>query len=182
MTDDFVSKIHSFNDTTKPITLLNATNAKDMEQAWRTVRSYFGMEIFIEFDVGTPGQTLRILIDSGSDWFWVTTDQCRQCGGIKRFDHKKSSSYKKQDSSEVTLVYGSGAAWGDHIKESVCLSTTHSCSGFFCEPVCVTDMNMLGINGQSPGLNALVSDGLMGLSPVAIGDDRPDLFINLAYE
>ena len=43
-------------------------------------------------------------------------------------------------------------------------------------------MNMLGINGQSPGLNALVSDGLMGLSPVKIGDDRPDLFINLAYE
>lgn len=86
-----------------------------MEQAWRTVRSYFGMEIFIEFDIGTPGQTLRVLIDSGSDWFWVTTDQCRQCGGIKRFDHKKSSSYKKQDSDEVTLVYGSGAAWGDHI-------------------------------------------------------------------
>ena len=53
LTDEFVS---SLNDTaTKPITLLNATNAKDMEQAWRTVRSYFGMEIFIEFDIGTPG-------------------------------------------------------------------------------------------------------------------------------
>jgi len=43
-------------------------------------------------------------------------------------------------------------------------------------------MNMLGVNGQSPGLQALVSDGLMGLSPVTIGDHRPDLFIPLAYE
>ena len=43
-------------------------------------------------------------------------------------------------------------------------------------------MNLLGVNGMSSGLQALVSDGLMGLSPVEIGDDRPDLFINIAYE
>jgi len=43
-------------------------------------------------------------------------------------------------------------------------------------------MNMLGINGQSTGLHGLVSDGLMGLSPVKIGDERPDLFIDLAYK
>ena len=60
-----------------PVTLSTANNSEDAEQAWRTVRSYFGMEIFLEFDIGTPGQTLRILIDSGSDWFWVTTDLCR---------------------------------------------------------------------------------------------------------
>ena len=41
---------------------------------------------------------------------------------------------------------------------------------------------MLAINEQSIGLQALVSDGLMGLSPIKIGDDRPDLFIDLAYE
>ena len=82
----------------------------------------------------------------------------------------------------MTLQYGSGDAWGDHIQETVCLSTTHSCEGFFCEPVCVTNMNMLGINGQSTGLQALVSDGLMGLSPVKIGDNRPDLFIDLAHK
>lgn len=82
----------------------------------------------------------------------------------------------------MTLHYGSGGAWGDHIQETVCLSTTHSCEGFFCKPVCVADMDMLGINGQSSGLFSLVSDGLMGLSPGKIGDNRPDLFIDLAYE
>ena len=76
-----------------PLSLLAANDSQDAEQAWRTVRSYFGMEIFLEFDIGTPGQTLRILIDSGSDWFWVTTDLCRACGGVKRFDHRKSTTY-----------------------------------------------------------------------------------------
>ena len=98
-----------------PVTLLSAESPEDTEQAWRTVRSYFGMEIFVEFDIGTPGQTLRILIDSGSDWFWVTTDECRTCGGYKRYDHKKSSTYKKVGNREVVLPYGSGDAWGDHI-------------------------------------------------------------------
>ena len=45
----------------------------------------------------------------------------------------------------------------------------------------MNDMHILGINGQGPGLHGLVSDGLMGLSPVKIGDNRPDLFIELAY-
>ena len=89
--------------THKPVTLLTANNSQDAEQAWRTVRSYYGMEIFLEFDIGTPGQTLRILIDSGSDWFWVTTDICRTCGGVKRYDHRKSSTYEKIGSSEVVL-------------------------------------------------------------------------------
>ena len=140
------------------------------------------MEIFLEFDIGTPGQTLRILIDSGSDWFWVTTDLCRTCGGVKRYDHRKSSTYEKIGTNEVVLQYGSGDAWGDWIQESVCLSTTSACDGLFCNQVCVHDMNMLGINGQSTGLQARVSDGLMGLSPVTIGDHRPDLFIPLAYD
>ena len=38
-----------------PVTLSKAHNSQDAEQAWRTVRSYFGMEIFLEFDIGTPG-------------------------------------------------------------------------------------------------------------------------------
>lgn len=110
------------------------------------------MEIFIEFDIGTPGQTLRILIDSGSDWFWVTTEKCRQCGGIKRYDHTESSTYRKIGTEEVVLMYGSGSVRGDHIQETVCLSTPRACDGFFCQPVCVTDMNLLGVNNQGSGL------------------------------
>lgn len=140
------------------------------------------MEIFIELDIGTPGQTLRILLDSGSDWLWVTTSKCIECGGVKRFDSKESSTYELVSEDEIVLSYGSGDAWGSHIRETVCLSTTTNCDGYFCEQACVTDMNMLGIYGQGRGLQALVSDGLIGLSPVKIGDDRPDLYIDLAVK
>ena len=46
---------HSSRPSAAPKTLLAAENSQDAEQAWRTVRSYFGMEIFLEFDIGTPG-------------------------------------------------------------------------------------------------------------------------------
>lgn len=112
------------------------------------------MEIFLEFDIGTPGQTLRILIDSGSDWFWVSTEKCRGCGGVKRYDHSLSTTFKKISTlkDEVLLKYGSGDVWGDHIQETVCLSTPSNCTDFFCKQVCVKDMNMLGVNGMSSGL------------------------------
>lgn len=94
---------------------MTATTPKDMEQAWRTVRNYFGMEIFLDFDIGSPGQKLSILIDSGSDWFWVTTDKCRWCGGETRYNPKESSTYSNVGTKEVLLQYGSGDAKGDHI-------------------------------------------------------------------
>ena len=101
--DAFLARFDSEEEIVSPISLMAAQTPEDAQQAWRTVRSYYGMEIFIEFDIGTPGQTLRILIDSGSDWFWVTTDECRKCGGIKRYDPKESSTYRKIGTDEVVL-------------------------------------------------------------------------------
>ena len=111
---------------------MTAETHEDTEQAWRTIRSYFGMEIFMDIDVGTPGQTLRILMDSGSDWFWVTSNECIECGGVKRYDSGHSRTFEQVADSRVRLSYGSGDAWGHHIQESVCLSTSSNCDGFFC--------------------------------------------------
>ena len=40
---------------------------------------------------------------------------------------------------------------------------------------------MVLVNWVDSGLSGLVSDGLVGLSPSKIGDQRPDLFIEEAY-
>ncbi len=42
-------------------------------------------------------------------------------------------------------------------------------------------MNMMTVHEQSRILQTLASDGLLGLAPVKIEDDRPDLFVELAY-
>lgn len=48
--------------------------------------------------------------------------------------------------------------------------------------MCVEDMNMVYINWVDDGLSTLHADGLVGLSPTKIGDNRPDLFIEKAYD
>ena len=77
----------------------------------------------------------------------MTTNSCRWCGGEKRFDPTASTTYQKVGDETVELAYGSGDAWGDHIQETVCLTTDEDCEGFFCESVCVTNMNLLGVTG-----------------------------------
>ena len=113
--------------------------------AWRTVSSYFGLEIFMDFDIGTPGQTMRILIDSGSDWFWISGKDCILCGGMKHFDQGASSSYELVSDDSIILYYGSGEVHGNHIRETVCVSLTSNCEGLFCTPVCVEEMNMMSV-------------------------------------
>jgi len=103
------------------------------------------MEIFLDFDIGTPGQTLHILLDSGSDWFWVTNKECHSCGGIKRYDHQTSSSFSLVETNGVKIEYGSGAIAGDHIKETVCLSKTRACKDNFCTSMCAFDMNIASV-------------------------------------
>jgi len=106
----------------------------------------------MDFEIGTPGQQVHILLDSGSDWFWVTNDKCLLCGGVSRFNSRASSSFSLVEAEGVELEYGSGGTMGDHIKETVCLSTARACTGNFCTPVCATDMNIASIFSQDEGL------------------------------
>jgi hypothetical protein len=68
----------------QPVSLLHSAEQDDRDQAWRTLRDWFGMELFVKFDVGTPGQTMNVLVDSGSDWFWINSAECTTCGGRNR--------------------------------------------------------------------------------------------------
>ena len=136
----------------------------------------------MDFDIGTPGQTLHVLLDSGSDWFWVTADECKECGGVMRYNRNSSSTYELIDKDGVKIDYGSGSLGGDLIQETICLSTARACEGNFCRSTCANDMNIVAVNYQDEGLQSLMSDGLVGLAPRKIGDERPDLFIEKAYE
>jgi len=114
-----------------------AKTPHELKQAWRTVRSVGGFEIFMKFDIGSPGQTLNILLDSGSDWFWVAGERCYACNGVTNYDQRISNSFSLVEEDGVYLEYGSGALLGDHIQETVCLSMARGCEGQFCSDVCV---------------------------------------------
>ena len=125
---------------------------------------------------------MNILLDSGSDWFWIVDESCWFCSGKARYDSGDSSSSKMVREDSVHLRYGSGECRGDRIQEKVCLKTRATCEGHFCEPVCVESMNIASITSQDAGLRGLTSDGLLGLSPVLIDDRGQDLFIDAAYK
>ena len=80
------------------------------------------------------------------------------------------------------------------MRENVCLKQSAECVAYqngsneyvenaeqVCDPLCVDQLNMVLVQWVDSGLSSLFSDGLVGLSPTKIGDQRPDLFIEEAF-
>lgn len=61
--------------------------------------------------LGTPGQTLQFMIDSGTDNTWITSSACTTtaCMAHSRFDGGQSSSYQVVDPTPVQKSFG---PWG----------------------------------------------------------------------
>ena len=93
------------------------------------------MELFVQFDIGTPGKTMNILCDSGSDWFWINSIDCQDCGGKRanRFDPSQSSTAEIATGwfKNVTLMFGSGDAKGVQMEDRVCLTQSATCKSYF---------------------------------------------------
>ena len=73
-----------------PRMLLFEHEDDDKDFAWRTMRDFFDLQLFVEVDVGRPGQTMRVVADTGSKWVWVQTGLCSRCGGSNHYDTELS--------------------------------------------------------------------------------------------
>ncbi|KAJ3802164.1 aspartyl protease [Lentinula aff. detonsa] len=76
--------------------------------------------------IGTPGQSMSVVLDTGSSDLWVTGSSCKNCDGqTPLFDSTKSSSFKSSSSSsssnngQTTIQYGSGAVAGTLAQDTV---------------------------------------------------------------
>ncbi|KAJ3882653.1 aspartyl protease [Lentinula edodes] len=82
---------------------------------------------FATLSIGTPGQSMSVVLDTGSSDLWVTGSGCQSCDGqTPTFDSSKSSSFKSSSSSsssskggQTTIQYGSGAVAGALAQETV---------------------------------------------------------------
>ncbi|WVW78445.1 hypothetical protein I302_100399 [Kwoniella bestiolae CBS 10118] len=105
-------------------------------------------------NVGTPSQSLDIVLDTGSSDLWVAGDSCTTgaCTSMDTYDHTTSKSNVNLSSS-FSIEYGSGTAAGSLVQDLVTLGGYSVASQTFasCDEV-------------SSGLLSSGVSGIMGLS------------------
>ncbi|KAK8847400.1 hypothetical protein IAR55_005258 [Kwoniella newhampshirensis] len=104
--------------------------------------------------VGTPAQTLDIVLDTGSSDLWVASNACSTsaCGSMSTYDSSSSSTSSNLTSS-FSIEYGSGEAAGNLVQDLVTLG------GYS-----VASQTFASCDSVSPGLLSSGVSGIMGLS------------------
>lgn len=80
------------------------------KQLWKCVIST-QVQYYSEVQIGTPPQSLQVIIDTGSSWLWVPSVPCANCAGSHRFIPKQSKTYNTNGNT-VYLQYGTGQCQG----------------------------------------------------------------------
>jgi hypothetical protein len=122
-----------------------------------------GTQYAIDVDIGTPAQTLTLILDTGSPDLWVnpscpTANLPSECRKYPQFDYKKSTSLKTTGFADV-LSYGKGNVTIEYVTDTVAIGN-----------VKITEQ-IFGIGLESHDIPL----GILGLSP-AISQNDPDLY------
>lgn len=75
--------------------------------------NYLNAQYYTEIQLGTPGQTFKVILDTGSSNLWVPSSDCSSlaCFLHSRYNHDSSSTYKA-NGTEFAIRYGSGSLEG----------------------------------------------------------------------
>ncbi|KAL4795528.1 aspartic peptidase domain-containing protein [Aspergillus venezuelensis] len=84
------------------------------------VDNFMNAQYFSEIQLGTPPQTFKVVLDTGSSNLWVPSSECGSiaCYLHQKFDSSSSSTYKK-NGTEFAIKYGSGSLSGFVSKDNL---------------------------------------------------------------
>jgi hypothetical protein len=121
---------------------------------------------------------MSLLVDTGSSWTWVATDNCKstpteKCDDPHLFHHRDSVTFKEENKS-YDIKYGSGVIKGKKVNDSMYLPGTPG-----GKKTGANNFPFLSVDTKPSAAKKMMS-GIIGLSPK--DDSAGPLFVDYLYK